>query len=373
MVTNVIPQPETTKLRQKIVKPFEQKIKSSKSFNTGILLVHSPSMGVHFKTAVNRDTSVFVDTLQPFHFASIGKTITSVMIGILYEQNLLSYNNKISMYIDSSIINGLHVYKDTDYSGQILIKHLLGHTSGIPDHYFDKNPQGVNLHMLMISQPNRFWTPLQTIEWTKQNLKPKFKPGSGFHYSDTNYELLGLIIEKITGLELHQAFNKFIFEPLQMDNTWLLFGPGAKNKNNYPMVCLMYKGLNLSKAKSISMSYASGGVVSTCGDMLKFQKAIVDGKIILGNTFNQMCNFNKMGPGFYYGYGIMNFRFMFMPKKYHIWGNSGSIGAFMYYNSAMDTYIIGSYNKVNYQVQPIFFILNTLIKLNRYKKSMKHY
>ncbi|MBN1769214.1 MAG: hypothetical protein JW842_11960, partial [Prolixibacteraceae bacterium] len=83
-----------------------------------------------------------------------------------------------------------------------------------------------------------------------------------------------------------------------------------------------------------------------------------------------------MGPSFYYGFGIMNFRFMFMPDKYDIWGNSGSIGAFMYYNPGMDIYLIGSFHKVNYQVQPIFYIFNTLRKFNkehkRYRKSLKH-
>ncbi|NJM15447.1 MAG: serine hydrolase [Bacteroidales bacterium] len=69
----------------------------------------------------------------------------------------------------------------------------------MPDHYLDKTKEGVCLLNQMISDPEHFWTPIETINWTKQQLKPKFKPGTGFHYSDTNYELLGLIIENVTG------------------------------------------------------------------------------------------------------------------------------------------------------------------------------
>jgi len=54
-----------------------------------------------------------------------------------------------------------------------------------------------------------------------------------------------------------------------------------------------------------------------------------------------------------------------MYKKYGIWGNSGSTGAFMYYNPLLDIYMIGSYHKINYQVQPIFHIFSTLRKINK--------
>jgi len=119
------------------------------------------------------------------------------------------------------------------------------------------------------------------------------------------------------------------------------------------------------------MSCASGGIISTTEDMLKFHKAIIEGKIIGKETFATMCDFAKMGPSIKYGYGIMSFRFMMMPRKYDIWGNSGSIGAFMYYNKAMDVYLIGSFHKMNYQVQPIFYIFNTLRKINKQQKKQQ--
>jgi D-alanyl-D-alanine carboxypeptidase len=372
MATQVKSQAVSETFKSKILTDFEKRVCSNKSNNTGLLLIHSPSLGVHWKTALHPDSTVIVNPDQPFHFASIGKTVTSVMVSILYEKGLIDFDDKISKYLDDSILTGLHIYKGVDYSTDLKIRHLLNHTSGLPDYYMDKNKEGVRLLDLMVSEPERFWTPVETINWTKQQLKPKFKPGNGFHYSDANYELLGLIIEKVTGKKFSQCLHEYIFDPLEMQNTYQIFHSEPKVKSNYPMVDLYHKGVNLSNAKSISMSCASGGIVSTTEDMLKFHKAIVENKIIRKETFEKMCDYAKMGPSFYYGYGIMNFRFMFMPAKYDIWGNSGSIGAFMYYNPGMDIYLVGSFHKVNYQVQPIFYIFSTLRKFNKeLKKNRK--
>jgi D-alanyl-D-alanine carboxypeptidase len=371
MVTQVKSQTVSEKFKSKIITDFEKRVCGNKSNNTGILLIHSPSLGVHLKTAAHPDSTQIISPDQPFHFASIGKTVTSVMVSILYEKGLIDFDEKISEFLDDSVLAGLHIYKGVDYSKEIKIRHLLNHTSGLPDHYLDKNNEGVCLLDRMISDPEHFWTPIETINWTKQQLKPKFKPGNGFHYSDTNYELLGFIIEKVTGKNFSQCLHEYIFEPLGMQHTYQIFYSEPKVKSNFPMVDLYHKGINLSKAKSISMSCASGGIVSTAEDMLKFHKAIVENKIIKKETFEKMQDYAKMGPSFYYGYGIMNFRFMFMSDKYHILGNSGSIGVFMYYNPGMDIYMIGSFHKINSQVQPIFYIFSTLKKFNKELKRNK--
>jgi D-alanyl-D-alanine carboxypeptidase len=371
MATTLFAKQLNEKLSQSIYANFEKRINNDNSANTGILLVHSTSLGIHLKTAANPDSTVFVHPDQPYHFASIGKTVTSVLIAILYEKGLVSFDDFISKYLDAAVLERLHVYKGVDYSNEIRIRHLLNHSSGLPDPYADKNNQKISLMDRMIAKPDTFWTPIETINWGKQQLRPKFRPGKGFHYSDSNYELLGLIVEKITGMKFHEALHQFIFNPLEMDNSCLLFHSEPKVKSLYPMVDLCYKGLNLSKSQSISMSCAAGGIVSTSEDMLKFHKAIVEGRIIGKETFAKMCDFAKMGPSIRYGYGMMHFRFMMMPRKYDIWGNSGSIGAFMYYNPAMDVYVIGSFHKMGYQVQPIFCIFNLLKKINKQQVRQK--
>ena len=342
----------------------------NRKVGSSLLLIHSDSLGIHWKTSVDKDPAADVHPDQPYHFASIGKTITSVMTAILYEKGMIDFDDYIAKYLDKDIIRGLHIYKGQDYSGEIRVKHLLNHTSGLADHYTDKTADKVCLMDLMIKDPDHFWTPMETIEWTKQNLKPFFTPGNGFHYSDVNYNLLGFIIESITQNPMHESLSSCIFDPLGMDDTYQLFYSEPKSKNQQPMVNLYHNNLNLTKARSISLDWAGGGIVSTSEDMLKFIRAIKQYQIIREGTFKKMKDWVKMGPGLYYGYGLMNFRFMMTPKKYDIWGNSGSIGAFMYYNPSMDIYMIGSFHKLNYHAPPIMFIVRTLKKLSKLNKQI---
>lgn len=365
MKTTVKSQQLSASAQDKIIARFEKKIKSNKSLGTGILLIHSDSLGIHRKTAVHHDAAAYVHPDQPYHFASIGKTITSVLIARLCEQGLLDFDDYIKDYLDAAVMENLHVYNGVHYADTLRIKHLLNHTSGLADYYLDRTKDKTRLVDVMVSQPDTFWTPLETIEWTKMHLSPRFTPGQGFHYADTNYQLAGLIIERITAKPLHEAFRIYIFEPLGMNNTYMPFYSQPAQANSYPMVELFFQGVNLSKAQSISMSWASGGVVSTSEDMLKFHKSIVNHEIVSPATHARMQDWAKMGPGMTYGYGMIRFNFLMMPRKYTIWGNSGSIGAFMYYNPAMDVYLVGSFHKMGCQVPPVVFISKVLRMINK--------
>jgi D-alanyl-D-alanine carboxypeptidase len=354
-----------TKTKQKVLERFAKKVNSDKKMGSALLLIHSDSLNIHWKTAVSKDPAKQISEDQPTHFASIGKTITSVMISILYEKGFIDFNDHITDYLDNDILEGIHIYKGKDYSGEILVSHLLNHTSGIADYYLDRDDSGICLMDLMLKEPDRFWTPLETVNWTKERLKPHFAPGEGFHYSDTNYQLLGFIIEKITGKPLHEALHENIFRPLGMYNTWQMFYSEPEIESPYPMVDIYHEGLNLSEAKSISIDWAGGGIVSTTEDLLKFIRALANNRIIKKETFEKMKDWQQFGPGIKYGYGLMKFRFFTMPAKYEIWGNSGSIGAFMYYNPSMDVYFIGNFHKVNCHRAPVVFIIKSLKEMNK--------
>ncbi|WBW98591.1 serine hydrolase [Oceanirhabdus sp. W0125-5] len=83
-------------------------------------------------------------------------------------------------------------------------------------------------------QPYKAWTPQETIRWSKKYLKCHFPPGQGFHYSDTGYHILGLIIEKITSMPLHLALEQYIFSPLDMQYSYLATHFDSIKQNAYP-------------------------------------------------------------------------------------------------------------------------------------------
>ncbi len=361
MATGTVFGTSTEKTKEKVFSIFTKMARSNQNQNNSFLLIHSDSLNIHWKMGSSANNEITADSNQPFHYASIGKTIVSTTVAILAEQGKIKFSDHISKYLDREILNGLHIYKKIDYSDSITIAQLLNHTSGIADYYTDKNKDGICLMDRMLAEPNTFWTPYTTIAWTKNNLKAKFKPGKGCHYSDTNYELLGLIIEQITKKQLHEVCHELIFNPLEMNDTYFIFHSEPKNQPTKKMADLFYKGKNLATYKSISMSWAGGGVISTTEDMLIFFKALNSRKLIKNETLETMkSDYGKLGANMNYGYGLMQFRFFGMGSKYRIWGNSGSVGAIMYYNEASDTYIIGCFNKFGWQVEPIMFIVRIL-------------
>ncbi len=352
-------------MTNKYFKIFQKRVLSSKKNGDSVFFLHSNKLGIHSEASIINNIFQESSGDIPLHFASIGKTLTSVLISILFEKGLIKFDDYITKYLDSNIVNGLNIYKSIDYSNSVKIWHLLNHTSGIADYYMDKNSDGKRLIDFMLSEPEHFWEPLETINYTKENLKSHFAPGKCFHYSDTNYQLLGFIIEKISSKPLHEVLKEFIFSPLKMENTYQIFYSEPKVKSDFPMAKIYHNEQDLTQFKSISLSWASGGTVSTANDMYKFHKALVENTLISCETFNKMQDWARFGPGIRYGYALMNFRFPLMPRKYEIWGNSGSIGTYMYYNPAMDAYLIGTFNNINYQVQPIMFIISILRQISK--------
>ncbi len=358
---------------QKIQSLFRKTIERDSKVHNGFLLVHSDKLNIHWNyyndEIVNGDPADKTD-YHFFHTASIGKVFTSVIIAMLYEKGLIDFDDPISKYLTEDIITGLNVYKGIDYSDKILVKHLLNHTSGIPDFYTGKSDDGVKFIDYCIKNPEKSWTPLETVNWAKKYGTSKFSPGKGFNYSDTGYQLLGLIIEKITGSEFHQALDNFIFSPLNMKHSslWLYSEPLIKSK--YPLTKVYFNKTEISTLQSVNFDWACGGVASTSEDLLTFIKALNENKLIKAETYQMMHDWQKESKGLYYGYGLRQFRlkeiFFTLPDEI-ITGNSGSIGSFMYYNPTYDLYLTGSFNQSKYMRKHIVFLIKVMNIISKNK------
>jgi CubicO group peptidase (beta-lactamase class C family) len=118
----------------------------------------------------------------------------------------------------------------------------------------------------------------------------------------------------------------------------------------------------------LSIDWAGGGIVSTTEDLLRFQQALVQHRLIGPETL-EVCfrDTGKFGFGMDYGYGILrlnvNKMALLMPKALNLWGNFGSIGAYMFYNPAYDVYIIGSFNHSNARVYQVRFVIDLMRKI----------
>lgn len=284
---------------------------------------------------------------QLYFIASTTKIYVSALIFNLEIQGKLNIHDTISNYLSVETMKDLHVYKGIDYSSKISIKHLLSQTSGLPNYFEDKNEQGQILLKELTLGNDLAWTPEEAINLSKK-MKPVFVPGTKgkAHYSDTNFQLLGLIIENITGKPIAQALHDIIFEPLRLNNTYLYTDSTDKKPTT-----IYYKNQPLHIEKAMTSFGADGGIVSTAEESMIFLKAFFNGHFFPKEVLSNLYEWNNIMFPLQYGTGIMRFKlprflspFKAMPE---LIGHSGLSGAFSYYCPQKNTYIAGTVNQIH--------------------------
>ncbi len=349
-------------VQEKIESKFRQQVQNDKKVKNGYLLVHSGKSGIDINIAEGRTGEIPANPNQANHLASVGKLFTATLVSMLHDKGLLSFDDKIVKYLDDDLMRGLHVYKGNDHSGDISIKHLLKQTSGLNDVFFP-------LLKKIINDPNLEMTVREALEWGKANLKPVGKPGQKHFYTDTNYYLLGLIIENVTQKPFHEAVHEMILEPLKMDNAYISGYSEPKSKPQYPPADIYLFNINFIENKRIAkIDYAGGGIVAPLSEYLVFMKALVNGQLVKEATLDQMiCDDVKMGfpaIGFDYGYSVWKPKAipLLMPEKYFCWGCVGITGAFMFFHPKTEAYVIGTFNDKSYTSKALRFMLMKIIK-----------
>lgn len=349
-------------VQKQIENIFRKQVKNDTKVKNAYLLVHSEKLGIDINIAEGKTGEIKANPKQANHLASVGKLFTATIIGILHDKGMLDFDDAIAQYLDKDLMRDLHIYKGKDYSGDISIKHLLQQTSGLNDVFYF-------LLKKMIDNPNLEMTVRQALEWGKTNLKPVGKPAQKHFYTDTNYYLLGLIIENITNMPFNEAVHKMIFEPLKMNNAYINGFSEPKNKPEYPPAHIYLFNTNfIENTRVAKIDYAGGGIVAPLSEYLIFMKALVNGQLVKKSTLNQMIYDDiKMGfpaIGFDYGYSVWKPKAIpvLMPKKYFCWGCVGVTGAFMFFHPQTESYVIGTFNDKSYTSKALRFMLTKVIK-----------
>lgn len=357
---------EQEAVRSEIEQRLATKVNADPKLHNVYLLVHSERLGIHWPMAAGRTGNIEANADQLFHTASVGKTFTSAIVAKFVENGLAKFEDPIAHYLPESLMEGLHIYKGKDYSSDIQIKHLLSNTSGLPDFFEDKPKRHKPFLQEILDEPSRFWTPEETVQWSKEHLLPRFPPGQGFHYTDTGYNLLGLIIESITSKPYADVLHEYIFTPLKMKHSYLSQFSEPAAKSDYPVAHLYLDDLkvNVEQYRGFSSFYSGGQTVCTLEDLLLFMKAFVNNQLLTEESMRLMQNWGKMRLGLKYGYGLMKLQFLPFTGKYTVWGHLGASGSFMLYLPAMDVYLTGSFNQTTYQSKSMnYLFINVLRKL----------
>ncbi|MER5489312.1 serine hydrolase domain-containing protein [Streptomyces sp. NPDC002812] len=266
------------------------------------------------------------DPIGPDEYYRVGsqsKTFTAVAVLKLAEANGIGLDDPIERHLPGVVsVNG--------YDGnRITIRHLLQHTSGIP----------VNGLPLAQARPDGSYT-LAALVQDGLRFAPASQPGAAFQYSNTNFEILGMLIEKITGLPLHQAVTQQVIQPLGLAHTRF---PAPTDRAVPDPAIHGYRGTRIGSfffwldgtAFEPSTFYGSGAVISTLQDMTAFYQAIVDGTALSPANLAEMEKTFELGqPGSGNGYGLGLFKIA-LPCGGTAWGHDGAVPG--YYSQTLVT------------------------------------
>jgi D-alanyl-D-alanine carboxypeptidase len=358
-------------LNLKLERSVSELVEKDKSVRSCVLAVTKGDGSYTWTGAAGiatQDGHVPMTKNTPIYIASITKLYTATAIMKLYEEGALSLDDPIYKYLPADLIRGIHVYEGEDYSNEITIEQLLSHTSGIADYYEEKSSkEGKNLFELFLQEPERYWTVDETIARARDDLEPHFPPGTDAFYSDTNFQLLGMIIENVTRKPLHIVYEDFFFRPLGLKHTWLIGCSEPQVAPSAAQADIFYKDMIITNTRSNGAYWADGGIVSTAEEMIIFLKALNEGKLISRDTLELMHDWHKLEFPIQYGYGTMYFKLPWLISKVTgltpLWGHSGTTGSFLYYSEDLDLYMAGSINNVDSKSKPFFTLMRDVMKL----------
>ena len=358
-----------------------------KALATGICL-GLPGVSI---TIANRDGILFsgadgyaelesqtrMDTSNCFCIGSITKTFVAVVILQLVDEKKIQLEKTVLDYImPTSPYHALVAQiPNTELAS---LSHLLCHQSGIPTWEFE--PRWIRAGRGVDIVPDKIWKKTETLEYLV-NSEPTGRPGECFSYSNTNFTLLGLVIERVTGNDIAEEIRKRILAPLKLNSAYLdLFEEtvpqSAKTTDHYHFATKAFEesaGISSifrpathpylinTSAANLSTEWAAGGLVMNMQDLASYARALRDGTLLSNEMKQEMftCRLpasDKIGDassgardkslkqsGEYYCQGVCH------KIKYRIslWGHEGltlGYSSFMLWLEDKDVLLAGATN-----------------------------
>lgn len=353
----------TTGIAAKLQRLIEQESTKKNTFSV-VLGVQTTDGTVDFAGAAGMADAAGTRPMTPetpYYLASISKMYTAAVLVMLAAQSRLKFEDTIATHLPADLIEGIHVYKGTDYSQRLTIAQLISHTSGLGDYFEDAPPGGESLVTALKAGHDQAYTVADYMAITRQ-LTPKFAPGTPkkAHYSDSNFQLLGAIIESVTGRSVAENFQAMICEPLGLAHTYAYDHTQAASR---PEPAPMYFQDRALHAPLTMSSFApDGGVVATVADSLRFLQAFFEGELFDTRYLGQMmANWNTVFFPIQYGQGLMRFKLPRLMSPFsappEFVGHSGSSGSFAFYSPDRQLYIVGTFNQLASPARPYAFMV----------------
>ncbi|MEZ4864288.1 MAG: serine hydrolase [Caldilineaceae bacterium] len=275
----------------------------------GAVMFIQTAQGRYFKSVgvADVDTCAPLAADSPYQIGSNTKMMTSAILFQLQEEGLLSISDPLRQWLPE-------LAAQLPYGDQITIDMLLTHTSGLYDYFDAPDKDGATIadgetDKAMLT---RAFTPEELVTLVADSGLSYFEPAAEgeWKYSNTGYILLGLIIEKATGITYEENLKARIFEPLGLEKTYLQ--TGAPEPGSLPHAYYRTPFNFTTDEWNASQGWAAGAVVSTPGEFAVFLKAFFNGELFTQeSTLEQIkqhtaAGMDKLGSGTIYAHGMLD-------------------------------------------------------------------
>ena len=240
------------------------------------------------KSDINKRTEMNLD--DKFRIGSVTKTFVVTVLLQLVDEGKLQLDDPINKY-----------FPDFPNGSNITVRMLANMSSGIFSY-----SETAAFEDSLTNNPFKQWTPKEFIELSLSE-KPNFEPGKGFHYSNTNFILIGMIIEKITGNSLKSEIENRILKPLNLKNTSFPdYGAALPEPYSHGfMIDSTGKLTDYTEGYDISWAWAAGAMISDMADMKTWAEALGTGKMISAESQKERLKWVEVaGSPAKYGLGI---------------------------------------------------------------------
>jgi CubicO group peptidase (beta-lactamase class C family) len=290
-----------------------------------------------------------------FPIASVSKMFTAALVIQLCDEGRLALDHPVQSALPEIDLTGLHFVKGVDHGPQLTIRQLLFQTSGLADYY-----EGGVARDLTRSRDYAYGLS-DVLAWAKAR-PPKAAPDSGrAHYSDTNFQLLGAVVEAVTAMSYGDAVQARICAPLGLRRTALYDASRDGDEQTLPV---WHKHKRLAIPGILSSMGPDGGIVSDTDDLMTFLRAFTEGRLFHPENKGALHQWRKMHFPMQYGGGLMRFR---LPGWMTLWrpspeliGHSGASGSFAYHAPEPDVFLVGTFNQTDAPKRPFGFMLRVL-------------
>lgn len=282
-----------------------------------------------------------IDANTSFHLASVSKTFTGMAVLKLWEEGKLDINNEVSAYLAGF-----------NYPG-VTVKTLLNHRSGLPNYVHVMEEKGWDRKVPVTNED------VLNFLVTRKDELMVGRPDRSFTYCNTNYALLALIIEKVSGKKYGDYLKETFFTPLGMENTFV-FQPGMETS-----VLPSYNWRNQPEAFTyLDQVYGDKNIYSTPRDMLKWDIGLTYGKLFKQSTLDSAyTGYSNEKPGVK-NYGL-GWRLYLYPDNrkivYHNgwWHGNNTVFTRLVQDSATVIILGNKYNRRIYDAKKLYTAFGT--------------